>query len=295
MIEDHVKKGLDFLETTSNNGFYECCISSARDKESLVISPKEIGTSLLVLGTGLKFFNWKSLTKKSINYINSQLEEGIAHFFEDEKLLPSDTDTTSWALSTLVKLNQTPDYDIRNIANKIVSNVNKNGLINIYFNPDKTSRENRVDYVALANILHFVNLCKKRDETKISEEFVFEKLKSQDYLEGSRYYHSPETFLYFTSRLLEFSEFRSKFGDLLYEETKSRIGTTDFPLDLAMRVTIMNRLHSKNKDELDKLISLQEPSGSWPTDSIYRYGSKDGYFTSKNISTAFAIESLMSK
>ena len=88
MIEDHVKKGLDFLETTSNNGFYECCISSARDKESLVISPKEIGTSLLVLGTGLKFFNWKSLTKKSINYINSQLEEGIAHFFEDEKLLP---------------------------------------------------------------------------------------------------------------------------------------------------------------------------------------------------------------
>jgi len=290
-VEKAIEKAFSFLESQSENGFYKCQLSSNRTMNNPKYSPNEIASSSLILGTA---FSQKSPTNQEIvDYLKNHLrKDNSISFFENQKLLPSDADTTSYTLSALIQSGAFSVNENQEIAKKIIEN-KKNGKIQVYFNPKKFNRENRFDEVALCNISYF--LFQEGFEFEAEKQFptIRDFFTSKKYLNGTRYYFSPETAIYFASRLTEFPKGNEQLHSILETSLKERIGKTDFPLDLAMRVTSAYRLGLNNNIDFQKLISIQNSDGSFPEDAIYKYGSKEEYFGSKEISTAFSIEALM--
>ncbi len=290
-VEKVIEKGLRFLNKECKNGFYRCYLSNSRNMDkNLRLSPNEVASSLLILGTALKYKSSLSLTKNVIRYCKKHMYNYKFNFFEDKSLLPADADDTAWGLAILLELGEINKESIKKIVNKIINNVDKNGLIQVYFEP--SFRENRIDHVAIANILYLINLFNKGDEVKKSEDYIYGILKDRKYLGGSRYYPSPSVFLYFVSRLIKFPKLKKRFYKILKRELLSHVGTTNYTLDLAARIIVAERLCISNVIDTQKLLSLQNRDGSWPADTIYHYGGKVGYFGSKSIATGFAVEAL---
>lgn len=290
-ISETIRPSYEYLERSCENGLYKCYLGSTRSMTGeLQQAPSEIFSSLLILETSLKNYPFSETTKKVVKVCEKQLQDGHLNFFIDRNILPDDAETTSYGLSILLELGKLQKESIEKVLDEIISNVNNEGIIQVYFQPEKFGRPNRVDHVSISNILYLLNLADR--EAQISEDFVYKVLADQSYLAGSRYYHSPDAFLYFLSRLMKFPRMKEKFYDLLCDRLQSRIGCSNFPLDLAMRITAAQRLNLDNKEEKEKLKTLKNDDGSWPIDSIYHYGSKIGYFGSSYISTSFAIEAL---
>ena len=197
-------------------------------------------------------------------------------------------DTTSYGLSVLLS-RYAIDMSIANsAADDIVKNTDRDGIVKVYLGTEKV--DSPLDHVAAANVLYFTNQLGRGEEVKPTEEWLVEVLNSGALLKGSRYYHSPDAFLYFLSRSLKYPRLREKFAPKLRKYLDERIGSTEYPLDLAMRISTSNELGIKSPER--KLLLDQQNDGAWPADSIYHYGSKEGYFGSKVISTAFAVEAL---
>jgi hypothetical protein len=290
-VEKAVEKGFEFLESQSDNGFYKCQISSNRTMENPKYSPNEIASASLILGTAFSQNNHSN--QEIVDYLKKHLrEDNSISFFENQKLLPTDADTTSYTLSSLIHAEAFPMNENQKIAKKIIEN-QKNNQIQVYFIPEEFNRENRFDEVALCNISYFLIQVGFEDEAEKQLPIIRDFFTSKKYLNGSRYYFSPETAIYFASRLIEFPKGNEQLHSTLENSLKERIGKTDFPLDLAMRVTSAYRLGLNNDADFQKLISIQNSDGSFPADAIYKYGSKEEYFGSKEISTAFSIEALM--
>ncbi|MCD6226741.1 MAG: hypothetical protein J7J93_03030, partial [Candidatus Aenigmarchaeota archaeon] len=271
---------------------YKCYISSERNMKNPTASPEEVGSSLLILGTALKYKPFASITKKTLKYCQNYMRDGKISFFRDNSL-PPDIDITSWALSTFIEMKKL-DKDIANrIAEEILSNVNKDGILEVYFKSYR-SVDNRIDHVAIANALYFLYLMGKKNKiTNINQKYIMKVLYSGRYLEGSHYYHSPDTFLYMLARLNKFYYFQEKFGNIIKDHLIQRINATDWPLDISMRISSLNKFNILDLVEIKKILKLQQNDGGWPIDSIYHYGSKVGYFGSRSISSAFAIEALI--
>lgn len=290
-VKKAVEKAYQYLESQSENGFYKCQLSSNRTMNNPKYSPNEIASSSLMLGTA--FSQNGHSNQEIVDYLKNHLrEDNTISFFENEKLLPADADTTSFTLSVLIHSGALSLNENQEVAKKIIEN-QKNGKIQVYFNPEKFNRENRFDEVALCNISYFLFQEGFEAEAENQLPIIRDFFTSKKYLNGSRYYFSPETAIYFASRLMTFPKGKEQLHSTLESSLKERIGKTDFPLDLAMRVTSAYRLGLNNDTDFQKLISIQNSDGSFPADAIYKYGSKEEYFGSKEISTTFSIEALM--
>ncbi|MBI2045466.1 hypothetical protein HYT23_05380 [Candidatus Pacearchaeota archaeon] len=291
-MNETIRKGLNYLTTNSLDGRFKCYLSQSREEGDIFsISPREIGSSLLVLNPALINYPSNNLTKQVIARCKNHMVNGKFNFFEDSSLLPTDVETTSYGLTTLLELKEMDKGLADLVANEVMGNVNNNEVIEVFFKP-LTNHENRVDHVSLSNVLYFLNLLGRGNQAKESEDFVFDQLSSGRYLEGTRYYHSPDSFIYFLSKSMNFPNLGERFKPVLARELSKRINSTNFPLDLAMRSITADALCFPNDRERRNLRDLQEPDGSWPFDAIYHYGSKAGYFGSKAITTSFAIEAL---
>lgn len=287
--QEMLHTALDFLTAQSRQGKFTCDISADPNMGSPVQSQPEIASSMLVLGTALRAVS-SPLQVQIVNYVMSQIDNDVFHFFEDPTVLPTDVDTTSYGLSVLHSLGKISDEHLKRVTDKITSSYDENGIVQIYFNP--CQRPNRIDATATANIMFLMRLANRRGDYVDSENWVMEMLESKKYRNGSRYYHSPDTFLYFLARACKFDDLKERFADQTAFELQSRIGTTRSPLDLAMRVTTAKRLGVDNYQEENELQNMQRTDGSFPSDAIYHYGSTAGYFGSAIISTAFAVEAL---
>ncbi|MBW3015696.1 hypothetical protein KY330_04705 [Candidatus Woesearchaeota archaeon] len=95
-------------------------------------------------------------------------------------------------------------------------------------------------------------------------------------------------------RLTKFDELSEIMKAELAKHLKERIGKTEYPLDLAMRTSLAYSLGIANKTEKQKLLGLQEQAGSWPADALFHYGSQQGYFGSRALTTAFSVRALKS-
>lgn len=260
-------------------------------RRPLISVPREIGSSLLILETGLKYRDKSKAKREIISLIKKKLKCGPLYFFEDHSLLPQDTDTTSWALNTLIEIGEIDSKLTNRQLEQILNNTNFKGLVQIYFSPEAYGKKNQVDLVALANVLHLGYLTGREKETKEIEKYLSERLINGDYRLGSRYYHSPLAFLYFVSKLMKFPELKP----LLEKKFKEELMTFKYdlsPLELAMKITSAERIGINCSKEKEDLLKLQQKNGSWPTDTLYHYGGKNGYFGSAAIATAFALEAL---
>jgi len=305
-MEDMFKKGQEqlniniFEKTITPEGSFPCFTypnreTTAHNSES---APKEVVSSAIVLGTVLYKHPELEITRKICAYLKQHLDKDLnVTFFENSELLPPDTDSAAYVLCALYKAKAIEKGVLVEASRKILSNTNAEGIVEVFL---KSSYKKSVDPVALANILYLISLSEiePNEQKTLQEKAVEEHLLSGKYLEGSRYYFAPEFFLYFLSRLIH--DFPNEYGrwkNQVVADLTKRIGTTKYPIDLAMRVTSMKLLGLDNPADKDSLTHLKDESGDFPSDCVYKYGDKrsHGYFGSKILSNAFCLEALATK
>lgn len=281
-------RAIEFLEDENQNGFFSSYVNIARDAESLQRAPNEVFSSIVITDTLFKNRPDSELAS-NFQYIEKHAQQGQLTFFEDRNLLPPDTDTNSLGYSVLLENRRVDSAVVNEIFDAILAYMDSNGIVQVWFSKD---RPNHLDCVVATNATYFAYLLNRGDEIKRTEDWLIAVLDSGQYLEGSRYYHSPDSFLYFLGRLMKFPRIAEKIQVKLGQHLQKRIGETDYPLDLAMRVILSDSLGIQNDSEKQKLMELQGQDGSWPTDALYREGRKLIFYGNKSIPTAFSIKAL---
>jgi hypothetical protein len=219
--------------------------------------------------------------------------DGLFHFFKDHALLPADADCTALGLSVLLR-GQCRVFEQANRAlDHIIENCNIDGVVETYFDPTG-ERAGIVDPVVCANVLYLATMLGRGPELRPTREYLHRVLLAREFNQGTRYYHSPDTFLYFTARLVrQFPILHAQLLGPLVDAVRERQSETEFPLDIAQRVIISQWLRIDDGGEWRKLIDLQQDDGCWPADSLFRYGRKQIFFGSRSFTTAFALRALV--
>jgi hypothetical protein len=292
-IEKAVELGWRYLESASQDGFFPCDIAPHRNMEQGKLSPREPFSTILITDLLLKNHLNHKLTRATLQYVESQSRKGRFTFFEDRNIYPPDAETNTLGYSILFESGLVDMNSANTILDTILGFRNKDGLVQVWLSDER--KPNRIDQVVATNVLYFAHLLGRGAEFTATEDYIFKVLDSKEYLNGSRYYHSPDSFLYFVGRLIEkFPSLKERFEPALLDALQERIGKTEYPLDLAMRTALANILEIPNEEERQKLLQLQKQGGSWPIDSLFHYGAKSGYFGSEAITTAFSLKALES-
>lgn len=287
---DTIVSGFSFLEAAYSNEVPPCLIADSRDFKIFHKSPKEIGSSLWLFQLPILPDRIK---QKNLAYcLSTMTSNGTFRFFEKEDLLPPDRETTAVAAAKLLEHGTITPQQAHISADQMVSGINPNDILPIFFSQHNNT--NQIDHVSALNMIYFFHLLGRETEIASTEDWTFTMLESGAYLEGSRYYPYPESYLYFAAKLAaKFPQIHSRIGTRLTYALQERIGgTSDYPVDLAMRVTASKLLGRENIQEEALLRNMQRQDGSWNPDAVYRYGGKHGFFGSKSISTILALEAL---
>ncbi len=217
---------------------------------------------------------------------------GFVHFFKDHALLPADIDCTGVGHALLVALRE-PHDDLPSIAERLLRNVTKDGIIEVYEQP-AGEHAGRIDPCALVNALYLVYWAGREALAEPSIDLVHEFLTSGAFERGTRYYPSGDIFLYFLSRLLrDFERTHRRFLQPLHARLLERFGEPASTLDRAMRVSAADNVGLFDADDLAELVALQQPDGSWPPGAFFKYGRSVRYFGSEAVTTAFALRALV--
>lgn len=132
-------------------------------------------------------------------------------------------------------------------------------------------------------------------EVRRSLDWVCDVLKRGEHLDGTRYYPSPDAFLYFASRLLEKSpdaQLHARLAPLVTRRLLERVGLAGDPMELAMRILVCKQLAVANGIDLAKLIGMQCSDGGWEVGWLYRFGSTGIKAGSRGLTTALAIKAI---
>ncbi|MEV0371691.1 hypothetical protein AB0I10_17985 [Streptomyces sp. NPDC050636] len=171
--------------------------------------------------------------------------------------------------------------------------------------PDAPPRGRKHDAVACANALYTVHLAKGHVGSSVDAtlQYISDHLTSRLYLAGTRYYPSPEAFLHAASRLCTrcaicarklVDPLRRALADLETMPHAEREGQDSGPLGLALRIITADHLgvRADQREGHERLVSWQQPDGSWPAQAYYRMGRFPLYFGSPHLTTFFALRAL---
>jgi hypothetical protein len=202
-------------------------------------------------------------------------------------------DTTSYALRILDLGRENADA----IMDEMLKFVNKQGIIQVHFNHDR----NRIDSVVCINVLRFFQKYGCLHELESTLSYVLSLLTSKEYMAGTRYYPSPDSFLHFLCRFFLESQQHDCEGDQklecdialpLREALEARIGQPGDSVELAERVIACHNVGIQDFDDLETLMSMQEGDGGWKPGCMYGYGSTGERIVNKGLTTALAIKAI---
>lgn len=290
-----IAQAQDFLTRASNNGRFPLYISDFRDMINATLAPPEIFSSALYLDCLGREQPDSELTHQVIEYLkSSMLPDQTFYFFEDPKILPPDTETTSLVAGLLWEFRALSTETAHNAAKRVLGNKDPQGRINVYFErEDKPDR--RLDYVSALNALTFLGELGREAEAAPTISWIDEVIATGDFYDGSRYYHSPSTFLYTAVRLVNRVP---KLGQRWIAQLQEALFTYKpdprYPIELSTCITAQIRLKVPcPSTSIEMLKSLQKQSGAWPSDSLYHLGTASRYFGSEVMSTMFAAQALI--
>ncbi|NVB37629.1 hypothetical protein G6O69_07280 [Pseudenhygromyxa sp. WMMC2535] len=271
-----------------------CRTGPSRDlEESWEVHPESF-TAMLVADLLVGQPEHRELVQGVLDMLEKELgEEDVFYFFKDHDRLPADADCTSVGLSVLIRGGkQEITQRAHRALDRILANSNKRGVVETYFDPSG-ERAGIIDPVVCANVLYLGHLLGRGDELEPTLRHVRRVLRTRSFVEGTRYYHSPDSFLYFLARVVRrFPAVHDALLEPMRDAVRERQGSTDYALDISQRVICANWLGIDDGDEARKLAQMQQPDDSWPADSLFRYGRKRIFFGSQALSTAFALRAL---
>jgi hypothetical protein len=239
-----------------------------------------------------------SMMRDILNMLERELgDESLFYFFKEHERLPADADCTAVGLSVLLRGGASGPR-IRKTAHKaldkILNNVNEAGVVETYFDPTG-ERAGIVDAVVCCNVLFLAHQLNRGTEARATLEYVHRVLVEESFLDGTRYYHSPDTFLYFLGRLVHC--FPADTEELLLEPLKAairkRIGVSSHTVDVAQRALLCAWFMIDDEGEGQRLLEAREGDGCWANDALFRYGRKKVYFGSRVMATAFAVTAVV--
>nr|VWP00761.1 Chloride channel protein [Ganoderma boninense] len=213
------------------------------------------------------------------------------NFFRGKPLFsetfPDDVDTTSVALTVL-------DHDpelVSSILDEMLSLVDADGIMQTYFDHSRP----RMDPFVCVNVLSLFYQHGRGHQLSQTLDWVYEVLLHRAYHGGSRYYLSPDCFLYFVSRLLQRAhdpEVQSRFSPLFIERLHERIGAAGDSMDLAFRILAAAAVGIVCPRDVEKLIAAQCDDGGWDLCWFYQFGSTGVKAGNRGLTTALAIKAI---
>ncbi|OQE24450.1 hypothetical protein PENSTE_c007G06363 [Penicillium steckii] len=271
-ISDSIKRGLAFLE--ENAGKY---YSTTSEGDSI----DEVYAQLLIL---------EATQNKNLVEINRPPR--LWNFFSGKpkytsQLYPDDMDTTALALVIL-------DYEAviaHSILDELLNYINEEGLVQIYTQKSRP----RVDAIIALNVL--VAFCKygRGYELPQTIDWMQNILLNRAYIHGTRYYQSPEWFLYYTTRLLTYcndASIRERFDAPLRKRLRERIGFKGDAFCLGMRLMSCNFLGIENMVDKEELMSMQQEDGGWEASAMYLFPTQKKQIGNRGTTTAYAVKAL---
>lgn len=153
----------------------------------------------------------------------------------------------------------------------------------------------RIDPVVCVNALSLFYTYGRGHELKGTLQWVYEVLLNHAYLDGTRYYETPECFLFFLMRLLERSgdaDLHALLKDLLKERVQERMGAEGDALTLAMRLVVCTYFGLRNEVDLRALRQLQCEDGGWENGWFYKYGSSGIRIGNRGLTTVLAMKAV---
>lgn len=157
----------------------------------------------------------------------------------------------------------------------------------------------RTDAVVSANVLTcFYSFKRGHDRgLELTVQLIREQLLYRGYLQGTRYYPSPDCCLFFFGRLLRSSSddfLQDMLRSVLKERVQERVGESGSTLDIAMRVLVCKWLRVDFGHDCDSLLGMQREDGGWEAGWMYRYGSTGVRIGNRAVTTALALKALES-
>ncbi|KAI0414171.1 HAD-like protein [Xylaria grammica] len=203
---------------------------------------------------------------------------------------PDDLDTTSLALKTL----RPPSTEIvASILDTMMRYVNDDGTFRTFYDPNKIN----VDAIASANILACFYSYGRGHELERTLQLVHSMLLDRSYLQGTRYYPSPDCCLGFIGRLVQSSDdphLQATLGPLLKLRVCERLGVSGSALDYAMRIITCAQMGVACESDRLALLDLQCEDGGWEGGWLYQYGSSGVKIANRGVTTAMAVVALSS-
>ncbi|KAG1813726.1 HAD-like domain-containing protein [Suillus variegatus] len=215
------------------------------------------------------------------------------NFFQGKPLLtteefPFDLDTTSLGLTVM----GSPEDVAHSVMDDMLDYIDDDGIIQTYFD----HRRPRVDPVVCVNALTLFYSYGRGHQLDRTLHWIREVLLHRAYLDGTRYYATPECFLYFLGRLLEISSdvyLAVYIKPLLIERVRERIGADGDALALSMRLRLCAYLGLHNDVDLRTLLPLQCEDGGWEIGWIYKYGSSGIRIGNRGLTTSLAVKAII--
>jgi hypothetical protein len=239
-------------------------------------------------------------------------------FFFESNGFPHDTDSTGLAVAGLIDQGLISPSELLAITRELLLAAApfdrqrsdsipalKRGVLTMYWEdgrePGVRPRGYKHDAVACAHALYpllharRLGLVDSAGVIDATMSYIADHLVSGRYLEGSRYFLHPESFLYAVSRLWCFSECRVR----LAESLPSAVSRIEQPeggsaLNLAQQIIAVDNLGLEDgQHERRGLLAAQQATdGSWPPCAYYRPSQYPIYYGSPVMTTLFAVRAL---
>ncbi|KAL4743164.1 hypothetical protein BDV11DRAFT_166572 [Aspergillus similis] len=275
------------------------CDPVARGKEFLRINAKRLhsitSTGVVIRDNFSQLLVLEATGNRDLVYLEEHARSW--NFFIGNPLLttrayPDDFDTTALALTVLGP----PDLSVvQSVLDEMASHVSADGIILTYFD---TTRP-RVDPVVCVNVLTLFHKYGRGHELHTTLSWVRDVLRHRAYLNGTRYYATPEAFLYFLTRLLESTgtnetglPAHDELVCLLRERVVERVGLPGDALALAMRLLAARYVGIVDVIDEERLREMQCEDGGWKVGWLYRYGKTDVRIGNRGLATALAVKAL---
>ncbi|KAK9850940.1 HAD-like protein [Penicillium brevicompactum] len=203
------------------------------------------------------------------------------------QVYPDDMDTTALGLVVL-------DYETEvahSILDEMLNYVNEEGLVQIYTDKSRP----RVDAIIALNVLVAFYKYGRGFELARTMDWIQNILLNRAYIYGTRYYQSPEWFLYYTTRLLAYSDdpsLKERLEAPLKTRVLERIGADGDAFCLGMRLLSCNFLGIENATDKEKLKSMQEEDGGWAASAMYLFPTEQKVIGNRGTVTAYAVKAL---
>ncbi|KAL4769454.1 hypothetical protein BDW60DRAFT_218866 [Aspergillus nidulans var. acristatus] len=275
------------------------CDPVARGKEFLRVNAKRLhsvtSTGVVIQDNFTQLLVLEATGDRELVYLEEHARSW--NFFIGNPLLttrayPDDFDTTALALTVL----EPSDVSVlQSVLDEMASHVSVDGIILTYFDMTRP----RVDPVVCVNVLTLFYKYGRGHELHTTLSWVRDVLKYRAYINGTRYYATPEAFLYFLARLLESTSTNGaglpahdEFVCLLRERVVERVGLPGDALALAMRLLAARYVGIADVVDEERLREMQCEDGGWKVGWVYRYGKTDVRIGNRGLATALAVKAL---